>query len=173
MGARVAHGEGAHLLEVNEGVVAILPGRCDATRSTHLPAGAARAVVSTGSKLEGPQGTSGCMRDEGVIWHEQFDQSPERGPFRAVPHLSCQSQWCPHLGPFSGSRPARASWRAGGENPRWWIASPCIMRRWSAAFGATSFAAAWNRRGGETRSIAEERSLAAGTESAETTELSS
>ena len=91
MGARVAHGEGAHLFEVNEGVVAVLPARCDAARSTHLPAGAARAVASTESKLEGPQDTTGCTRDEGVMWHEQPDQSPERGPFRAIPHLSCQS----------------------------------------------------------------------------------
>ena len=38
MGAGVAHGAGAHLLAVNEGVHAVLPVRCDAARAPHCHA---------------------------------------------------------------------------------------------------------------------------------------
>ena len=55
MGARVAHGEGAHLLEVNEGVEEVLSARCEAAWSTHLPAGAVRTFGSSGVEFEGPE----------------------------------------------------------------------------------------------------------------------
>ena len=61
LGARMAHGEGAHLLEVNEGVVGVIPARCDASRSTHLPAGAAHTDVAKASNLEGPDNTRKLM----------------------------------------------------------------------------------------------------------------
>ena len=60
----MAHGEGAHLLEVNEGVVAVLLARCDAARSTHLPAGAARTNVAIRSILGGPRKTKEGMRQK-------------------------------------------------------------------------------------------------------------
>ena len=66
----MARGEDAHVLEVNEGVVAVLPARCEAARSTHLPAGAARVVVSSGVKLEGPDLTRSLTQGEGVIIRE-------------------------------------------------------------------------------------------------------
>ena len=92
MGARAAHGEGAHLLEVNEGVVAVLPARCDAARSTHLPAGAARAVVSTGSKLEVPDLTRSLTRGEGASSCEPVSARPGRGQSRASPLLGSRAQ---------------------------------------------------------------------------------
>ena len=49
----MASGEGAQLLEVNEGVVAVLSACCDAARSTQLPAGAAYTVVSRPLIFEG------------------------------------------------------------------------------------------------------------------------
>ena len=64
MGAGVAHGEGAHLLEVNEGGVAVVPARCDAARSTHLPAGAAHTIVSKAFELEGPDLPRSLTRGE-------------------------------------------------------------------------------------------------------------
>ena len=54
MDAGVARGDGAHLLEVNEGVEAVLSARCEAAWSTHLPAGAVRTFGSSGVKSEGP-----------------------------------------------------------------------------------------------------------------------
>ena len=88
----MAHGEGAHLLEVNEGVVAVLPARCDAARSTHLPAGAARAVVSTGSKLEVPDLTRSLMRGEGASSCEPVSARLGRGQSRTSPLLGSRAQ---------------------------------------------------------------------------------
>ena len=53
MGARVAHGEGAHLLEVKVGIVCVLWTRCEAARALRRPAGVAHTIFSTTSKLEG------------------------------------------------------------------------------------------------------------------------
>ena len=48
-------GEGAHLLEVNEGVEEVLSARCEAAWSTHLPAGAVRTFGSSGVEFEGQE----------------------------------------------------------------------------------------------------------------------
>ena len=45
MGASVAHGEGAHLLAVNEKVAAVLSVRCDAARAPHCTAQAVCRVA--------------------------------------------------------------------------------------------------------------------------------
>ena len=52
--ARAAHGEGAHLLGVNEGVAAVLPTPCHAAHSTHGSTQAACRVCWGTSKFEGP-----------------------------------------------------------------------------------------------------------------------
>ena len=58
MGARVAHGEGAHVLEVKVGIVCVLWTRCEAARALRRPAGVAHTIFSTTtSKLE-------CKRSE-------------------------------------------------------------------------------------------------------------
>ena len=64
IGARVARGEGAQLLEVKEAVEAVLSARCDAAWSTHLRAGAAHTVISTGSSFEGPRSFTECTPRE-------------------------------------------------------------------------------------------------------------
>ena len=35
MGARLAHGKGAHLLEIKEGIIAVLPARCEPARAAN------------------------------------------------------------------------------------------------------------------------------------------
>ena len=57
IGARVAHGEGAHLLEVKVGTDCVLLTRCEAARALRRPAGVAHTIFSTASKLE-------CKRSE-------------------------------------------------------------------------------------------------------------
>ena len=59
----MAHGEGAHLLEVNQGVLAVVSTLCHAARSTHCGAAAAQTVVSRRMKKGGPQITTECSRD--------------------------------------------------------------------------------------------------------------
>ena len=85
MGAGEARGEGAHLLEVNEGVVAVLPVRCHAARSTHLPAGAVRAVVLTGVVVGGPR--SYKILDEGRGGHLLRAYSMPTGA-RSIAHVT-------------------------------------------------------------------------------------
>ena len=62
--ARAAHGEGAHLLGVNEGVAAVLPTPCHAAHSTHGSTQAACRVGWGTSKFEGPENPREGMRDE-------------------------------------------------------------------------------------------------------------
>ena len=52
MGTRLAHRVPAHLLEVNEGVDAVLPNHCDAPHSTYLRAGVTHTVGENGSIVE-------------------------------------------------------------------------------------------------------------------------
>ena len=114
MGARAAHGEGAHLIAVNEGVVAVLPARCDVARSTHLPAGAARAVISTTSKLAGPDLTRSLTRGEGATSCE-----PDRCP-------TGRGQSCTSL--LLGSRAHRVAESGGLESQS--HGPPFIERGW-------------------------------------------
>ena len=53
MDARVAYGEGAQLLELKVGIVAVLLLNCEPSRPTHLRAGTAQTVGSNGAILEG------------------------------------------------------------------------------------------------------------------------
>ena len=50
-------GHAAKLLEVNEGVLAVLPARCGAARAPHLRAGVDCTVGSTTTMFEGPDNT--------------------------------------------------------------------------------------------------------------------
>ena len=52
VGARAACGEDAHLFQVKVGIDAVLPALCNAPHSTHLCAGAAHTVVSSGVIIE-------------------------------------------------------------------------------------------------------------------------
>ena len=69
LGARMAHGEGAHLHTFIEWVQSKLSTRSDAHRSTHLPAGAARTNVGIRSILWGPQKPSEGLRHEVAMRH--------------------------------------------------------------------------------------------------------
>jgi hypothetical protein len=60
VGARALHREVAHLLEVIEGVGAVLRTSCHDAWSTHLRAGAAHAVGSGGLEFKVPQDSTGC-----------------------------------------------------------------------------------------------------------------
>ena len=74
MGAGRARGAGAHLLEVIEGVGAVLRTSFHDAWSTHLRAGAARTVGSRRLKFEVPAVPGRGTRDEGVIYREHLDQ---------------------------------------------------------------------------------------------------
>ena len=76
MGAGRARGAGAHLLEVIEGVGAVLRTSCHDAWSTHLRAGAARTVGSSGLEFEVPLVLIRGMRDEGATCREHTDEGP-------------------------------------------------------------------------------------------------
>ena len=79
MGARMARGEGAHLLAVNEGVGAVLPAHCYAARATHCSAQAACRVGSTMSFSGGPlQAIAGTPRESTVAQRPTEDRHEDR-----------------------------------------------------------------------------------------------
>ena len=76
VGARASHPEVAHLLEVIEGVGAVLRTSCHDAWSTHLRAGAAQTVGSRRLVLEIPLVPICGMHDEGAICREHIDEGP-------------------------------------------------------------------------------------------------
>ena len=88
MSARVAHGEGAHLLEVKAGIEPVLPTRCEAARASRRSAGVAQTVVSTGINFAGKRSEKEEAPNETVVFQCPCQASrPGRdvGPSRATP----------------------------------------------------------------------------------------
>ena len=172
MGADVARGEGAHLLEVNEGVHEVLPACCHAAWSTHLPAGAARTVVSPPPKLEGPEITRDLSLRETATSCEHIDATSQRFGQRRV---GARLLWCCHPGrrrshksplvhgahageqlPSGGAADARHHAGCGGDAPRLEQWHQLQLRPGKTARGEQRFSA--KRRAERARTRIERRS---------------